>query len=70
MYLYLSISSYISIDGLSWVKYLLSLNSIDSCLPSIQVIQIFVDISDHHFGKYVVSEVNVSYKLLFTVLIL
>ena len=53
-------SSYISIEGLNWVRYLLSLNSIESCLPSIQVIRIFemltsVDISDHHYGKYVVS---------------
>ncbi len=33
-------SNYISIDGLSWVRYLLCLNSIDSCLPSISVIRI------------------------------
>ena len=41
-------------------RYLLSLNSIESCLPSIQVIQIFemltsVDISDHKYGKCLVS---------------
>ena len=36
-----SSTSYISIDGLNWVRYLLSLNSIESCLFSILVIQIF-----------------------------
>ncbi len=33
-------SNYISIDGLSWVRYLLCLNSMENCLPSILVIRI------------------------------